>query len=75
MYGVFYMENSNKKAMETTAQTISDTIIAVVDKLAGTKSDLKLSFENLTLDTGVFKATMNGAVVLDVTMAKEAQTS
>lgn len=57
--------------MERAAETMGDTIIAVLDKLAGKKSDLKLSFEDLTLDAGVFKARMNGAVVLETTMAKE----
>ncbi|MCW4001398.1 MAG: hypothetical protein NWE93_14290 [Candidatus Bathyarchaeota archaeon] len=61
-------------SMQKTAQTMGDTIIAVLDKLAGKQSDLKLSFEQLTLDTGVMKATINGAIVLDVVMAKEAVT-
>ncbi len=61
------------ESMQRTAETMGDTIIAVLDRLAGKKSDLKLSFEDLTLDTGVFKAKMNGAIVLDVTMAKEAE--
>ncbi len=77
------MENRNverttqkaSESMERAAETMGDTIIAVLDRLAGKKSDLKLSFEDLTLDTGVFKARMNGAVVLDVTMAKEAETA
>ena len=64
--------NKASESMERTAETMGDTIIAVLDRLAGKKSDLKLSFEQLTLDTGVMKATVNGAVILDVTMAKEA---
>jgi hypothetical protein len=75
------MENKNmqqpmSKASDSvarTAETMSDTILAVLDKLAGKQSDLKLSFEELTLDTGVMKATINGSVVLDIVMAKEAQ--
>lgn len=72
------MENTSKNTSKTsesaqsTAETVGDTIIAVLDRLAGKKSDLKLSFQELTLDTGVFKATVNGAVVLETTMAKEA---
>jgi endonuclease IV len=72
------MENKNKAmekasdSMERTAQTVGDTVIAVLDKLAGKQSDVKLSFEDLTLDTGVMKARINGAVVLDIVMAKEA---
>jgi hypothetical protein len=69
------MQKSMDKAsesMQRTAETMGDTIVAVLDRLAGTKSDLKLSFEQLTLDTGVMKATVNGAIVLDVVMAKDA---
>ena len=75
------MENTSKnrsqnaekasQSMERAAETMGDTIIAVLDRLAGKKSDLKLSFEDLTFDTGVFKARMNGSVVLETTMAKE----
>lgn len=64
------MDKSSRTA-ERTAETIGDTVIAVLDRLSGTKSDLKLSFEDLTLDTGVFKARLNGAVILETTMAKE----
>jgi endonuclease IV len=65
--------NKASESMQRTAETMSDTIIAVLDKLAGKQSDLKLSFEQLTFDTGLMKATVNGAIVLDVVMAKEAQ--
>jgi hypothetical protein len=67
------MMNKASGSMERTAETIGDTIIAVLDKLAGKQSDLKLSFEDLTLDTGVMKARVNGAIVLDLVMAKEAK--
>lgn len=67
--------NKTSESMQRTAETMGDTIVAVLDRLAGTKSDLKLSFEQLTLDTGVVKATVNGAIVLDVVMAKPAETS
>jgi endonuclease IV len=73
------MENRNmqqgmkqaSESMQRTVETLGDTVVAVLDKLAGTQSDLKLSFEELTLDTGVMKATINGAIVLDVIMAKQ----
>ncbi len=73
------MENKNEKmnkaadSMQRTAETMGDTIIAVLDRLAGKQSDLRLSFEQLTFDTGVMKATVNGSIVLDVVMAKEAE--
>jgi hypothetical protein len=41
-----------------------------MDKLAGKQSDLKLSFQDLTLEVGVVKAKVNGAVVLDVVYSK-----
>ncbi len=74
---VFLMENKNiyraTDSVARTAETMSDTLIALLDKLAGKQSDIKLSFEQLTLDTGIMKATVNGAIVLDVVMAKEAK--
>jgi hypothetical protein len=69
------MSDTMDKTAQSTqgiAQTIGDTIVAVLDKLAGTKSDLKLSFEDLTFDTGIIKARMNGAVILETKMTKEA---
>jgi hypothetical protein len=65
--------NRNQASGANTAGAIGDTVIAVLDKLAGKQSDLKLSFEDLTFDTGFLKARVNGAVVLDVVMAKEAK--
>ncbi len=70
------IESSMEKAshgMEKAAETMSDTVIAIMDKLAGKKSDIKLSFEDLTLDTGVMKTRVNGAIVLDIVYASDAQ--
>jgi hypothetical protein len=70
------MESKSKessKSMERGAETMGDTVIAVLDRLAGKKSDLKLSFEDLTLDVGMMKAKVNGAVVLDIVYASEAK--
>lgn len=71
------MESKTKeipKNMERAAETMGDTVIAVLDRLAGKKSDVKLSFEDLTLDVGMMKAKVNGAVVLDIVYANEATT-
>ena len=68
------MENKRSEmghGMEKAAETMGDTVIAVLDKLAGKKSDLKLSFEDLTLDVGMMKVKLNGAVVLDIQYATE----
>jgi hypothetical protein len=82
---VFLMENKSEssknishgvekasRGAERVAETMGDTVIAILDRLAGKKSDLKLSFEDLTLETGVMKTTLNGAIVLDITYAQEA---
>jgi len=71
------MENSkiekHSKGLEKAAENMADTVIAVMDRLAGKESDIKLSFEDLTLDMGMLKARINGAIVLDIVYAKEAK--
>ena len=66
------MEKS-QKSLENAAHGMAETMLAVIDKLAGKESDIKLSFEDLTLDTGLFKAKINGAIVLDIVYSKEAK--
>ena len=61
------------KPLEKAAHGMAETVLAIMDKLAGKESDLKLSFEDLTLDLGMFKAKLNGAIVLDIVYAKEAK--
>ena len=61
------------KNIERTSQYLSDTLLAVIDKLAGKKSNLKLSFEDLTLDTGVMKTKLNGSIVLDIVYSKDVE--
>jgi len=63
-----------EKTLENAAHGMAETMLAVIDKLAGKESDIKLSFEDLTLDTGIFKARLNGAIVLDIVYSKEATT-
>ena len=50
---------------------MGDTLIKLIDKLAGKGSDIKLSFQDLTLDAGVLKATINGSIVLDIEYVAE----
>jgi hypothetical protein len=64
------MEKASQ-SMEKAVETMGDTVIAILDKLAGKKTDLKLSFEDLTLDVGMMKVKLNGAVVLDIQYATE----
>ncbi|MCL2288845.1 MAG: hypothetical protein FWC33_06730 [Candidatus Bathyarchaeota archaeon] len=61
--------------LEKAAATMCDTLIAVMDKLAGKKSDIKLSFEDLTIETGPMKAKINGSIVLDIVYSSDAEPS
>ncbi|MDR2719252.1 MAG: hypothetical protein LBC03_00380 [Nitrososphaerota archaeon] len=61
--------------LEQAVVTMGDTIINVMDKLAGKKSDIKLSFEDLTIEAGPMKAKLNGAIVLDIIYSSDAEES
>ena len=50
---------------------MGDTLLKLVDKLAGKGSDIKLSFEDLTLDMGMIKTKINGSIVLDILYVAE----
>ena len=52
--------------MAKTSEDVGETITKLIDKLAGKESDIKLSFQDLTLEMGVVKAKLNGSIVLDV---------
>jgi len=67
------VETKSENPLEKSAHEMATTVIAVMDKLAGKESDIKLSFEDLTLDLGRFKARLNGSVILDIVYAKEAE--
>lgn len=57
--------------MEKSTTDFGEFLIHLIDKLAGKKADIKLSFENLTLDTGMVKVKLNGSIVLDVLYVTE----
>lgn len=57
--------------MSTSATDIGETIIKLIDKLAGKGSDIKLSFQDLTLEAGMLKAKLNGSIVLDILYVSE----
>jgi hypothetical protein len=57
--------------LEKATENLSSVLLTVMEKLAGTESDVKLSFEDLTLEAGMLKAKLNGAVVLSVIYASE----
>jgi hypothetical protein len=65
------MAENAAESIEKVAENLSSVILAVMEKLAGTESDIKLSFEDLTLEAGMIKAKLNGAVVLSLTYASE----
>jgi hypothetical protein len=50
---------------------MGETITKLIDKLAGKGSDIKLSFQDLTLEAGMFKAKVNGSIVLDILYVSE----
>ncbi len=59
--------------MEKTTETMASLVLSVMDKLAGKESDLKLSFEDLTVEVGMVKAKLNGSIVLNVVYSKDAE--
>ncbi|MCL1966127.1 MAG: hypothetical protein FWF66_03165 [Candidatus Bathyarchaeota archaeon] len=61
--------------LEQAAITMGDTLITIMDKLAGKKSDIKLSFEDLTIEAGPIKAKLNGAIILDVIYSSDVESA
>lgn len=57
--------------MSHSTPDMADAIIKLIDKLAGKGSDIKLSFQDLTLDAGLLKTKINGSIVLDVQYVTE----
>lgn len=57
--------------MSHSTSDMGDTLIKLIDKLAGKGSDIKLSFQDLTLDIGMLKAKINGSIVLDIEYVAE----
>jgi hypothetical protein len=68
------MAEKTAHGLEKTAETMANTLLTIIEKLAGKESDLKLSFEDLILDAGLMKVRLNGAIILDIVYAKEAET-
>ena len=57
--------------MAKSSEDMGDTLLKLVDKLAGKGSDIKLTFQDLTLDMGVMKTRINGSIVLDILYVAE----
>jgi hypothetical protein len=58
--------------MSKSSGDMGDTLLKLIDKLAGKGSDIKLSFQDLTLDMGMIKTKINGSIVLDILYVQEA---
>ena len=58
--------------MAKVPEDMGDTLLKLIDKLAGKESDIKLSFQDLTLDMGMVKAKINGSIVLDILYVTDA---
>ena len=57
--------------MSQKTEDIGEIILKMIDKLAGKESNLKLSFQDLTLDAGPAKIKLNGSIVLDIVYVEE----
>jgi hypothetical protein len=57
--------------MAKSSEDMGDTLLKLIDKLAGKGSDIKLSFQDLTLDMGMVKAKINGSIVLGILYVSE----
>ena len=57
--------------MAKTTENMGDTLVTLIDKLAGKGSDLKLSFQDLTLEVGMMKTKLNGSIVIDILFIDE----
>ena len=58
--------------MSKSSGDMGDTMLKLIDKLAGKESDIKLSFQDLTIDVGAVKAKINGSIVLDILYVTDA---
>lgn len=59
------------KLMSKPVEDFGETLTKLVNNLAGKGSDIKLSFQDLTLEIGMLKAKLNGSIVLDILYVSE----
>jgi hypothetical protein len=57
--------------MAKASEDFGDVLLKLIDKLAGKNSDIKLSFQDLTLEVGMVKTKLNGSIILDVQYVTE----
>jgi hypothetical protein len=60
-------------SMEKTTENMASLVLSVMAILAGKESDVKLSFEDLTVEVGMLKAKLNGSILLSVIYSKNAE--
>ena len=56
----------DREPQRKVAESTSDTVFAVIDKLAGEGNNLKVDFDHFTVGFGGLLATVDGAVRLDL---------
>jgi hypothetical protein len=52
-------------------QNFAQNLAPIMDRLAGTQSNVRLTFEDLMLDTGTMKAKMSGSINFEVTYTED----
>ena len=60
-------------SIEKTTETMASLVLSVMDKLAGKESDVKLSFDDLTVEVVMVKAKLNGSILLNIVYSKDAE--
>ncbi len=65
-------EEKTSQGAQEAGENMADTVIAIIDKLAGRQSGFTMRFDNLTIDTGRMKTVLNGSITIDIVYPKEA---
>jgi hypothetical protein len=60
------LEKGLAEPQRKTADTVGDTALAVMDKLAGEGNNLKMDFNGFTVGFGGLEATVDGAIKVEV---------
>ena len=59
------------ESAQSALKGLADSFQPVLERLAGTNSNLRVSFDKLELDTGTVRARLSGQIVLDVAYANQ----
>jgi hypothetical protein len=66
LVNVMSKSKNDREPQRKVAESTSDTVFAVIDKLAGKGNNLKVDFDRFTVGFGGLQATVDGVVRLDV---------